>query len=86
MDDLSAAYIVANVILGLQQLHYLGILYRGLNALSLLITEAGLIQLVDFRFAKKNEGRTFTMCGVPEYLAPEVVEGTGHTGRGGGRV
>lgn len=31
------------------------------------------------RFARRNEGRAFTLCGNPEYLAPEVVEGRGHT-------
>lgn len=32
------------------------------------------VQLVDFRFARKNEGRAFTLCGNPEYLAPEVSQ------------
>ena len=36
------------------------------------------MQLVDLRFARKNEGRAFTLCGNPEYLAPEVVEAKGH--------
>jgi serine/threonine protein kinase len=31
------------------------------------------------RFAKRNEGRSYTLCGPPQYLAPEMVEGTGHT-------
>ena len=37
------------------------------------------VQLVDFRFARKNEGRAYMLCGNPEYLAPEVVESRGHT-------
>lgn len=35
----------------------------------------GHVKLVDFGFAKKldRDGRTFTLCGTPEYLAPEVL-------------
>lgn len=78
LDERSASYITAMVVLGLSHLHRLGIAYRGLSAITLLVTEGGLVQLVDFRFAKKAEGRTYTLCGVPEYLAPEVIGGTGH--------
>lgn len=66
------------VVLGLNHLHRQGIAYRGLSAITLLVTEGGLVQLVDFRFSKRAEGRTYTLCGVPEYLAPELICGTGH--------
>ena len=36
-------------------------------------------QLVDFRFAKKLESeRTFTICGIAEFLSPEILQGKGH--------
>lgn len=33
---------------------------------------------MDFGFAKVIQGKSFTLCGTPEYLAPELVLGRGH--------
>lgn len=49
------------------------------SAMQVLVTDTGVAQLVDFRFAKRNEGRTFTLCGPPDYLAPEIIENAGQT-------
>jgi len=38
----------------------------------------GYLKIVDWGFAKKVVDKTFTTCGTPEYLAPELVQGTGH--------
>lgn len=40
---------------------------------------ADLLQIVDFGFAKHldTEERTYTFCGTPDYLPPEVVLGKG---------
>jgi len=54
-------------------LHSKNIIYRDLKPENLLIAEDG-----DFGFAKVVEGRTYTLCGTPEYLAPEILLNKGH--------
>merc|ERR1711907_671982 len=68
----------ACVLDGLAFLHEKSICYRDLKPENLLIDAEGYIKVVDFGFAKVVIDRTYTLCGTPEYLAPELVLGKGH--------
>jgi len=51
---------------------------RDLKPENILIDDEGYLKLTDFGFAKYVEGRTYTLCGTPEYLAPEMLLNKGH--------
>ncbi|CAE8726838.1 unnamed protein product, partial [Polarella glacialis] len=58
--------------------HSLNIVYRDLKPENILINADGYVKLTDFGFAKFIEHRTYTLCGTPEYIAPEVLLNKGH--------
>mmetsp|Transcript_12562 Transcript_12562/g.27766 ORF Transcript_12562/g.27766 Transcript_12562/m.27766 type:complete len:148 (-) Transcript_12562:440-883(-) len=41
-------------------------------------TADGYIKVIDFGLSKVIVDKSFTVCGTPEYLAPEIILGKGH--------
>jgi serine/threonine protein kinase len=62
----------------LGHLHERSIVHRDIKPENLLIDELGYMKLIDFGFAKRITERTWTLCGTPDYLAPEVIANHGH--------
>jgi tRNA A-37 threonylcarbamoyl transferase component Bud32 len=73
-----AKFYAAEVALAINYLHSLDIIYRDLKPENLLLDRHGHIKITDFGFAKKCPDITWTLCGTPDYLAPEVVASKGY--------
>jgi len=71
-------YYAASVLSVLKVLHAQKIVYRDLKPENLVLDADGICKVVDFGFAKRVQTRTYTHCGTPEYVAPEIIKGKGH--------
>lgn len=76
----TAMFYAAQIVQVLDYLHGMEIAYRDLKPENLLIAANGYIRVVDFGFAKHlpSGTKSWTMCGTPEYLAPEIITANGH--------
>ena len=81
LPEPAAAFYVACAALALEHLHAQGVLYRDVKPENCLLDAGGYLKLCDFGFAKHvgPGGVAHTVCGTPDFMAPEVVRGTGHT-------
>ncbi|VDD76191.1 unnamed protein product [Mesocestoides corti] len=79
-SEAATQFYVACVVEALTYLHRRGIVYRDLKPENLLLDQYGYCKMTDFGFAKKiGFGRkTWTFCGTPEYVAPEIILNKGH--------
>jgi serine/threonine protein kinase len=71
-------FYAAEIMMAIEYLHNMDIAYRDLKPENLLLDAKGHIKLSDFGFAKHIHDRTWTLCGTPEYLAPEIIANQGH--------
>lgn len=74
-------FYAAEIILALECLHKNGIIYRDLKPENVILDQCGHLKLTDFGLSKlqqQADNMTYTFCGTPEYLAPEIILGIGH--------
>jgi len=80
-DEKRARFYSAELLLALEHLHELDVVYRDLKPENILLDYTGHIALCDFGLCKlnmKDNEKTNTFCGTPEYLAPEILCGNGY--------
>jgi len=74
-----ARFYAASVLAAFHCIHNKAIAYRDLKPENLVLDYQGYCKLVDFGLAKKvTEGKAWTLCGTPDYLAPEIILNEGH--------
>ena len=69
----------ASVLSAFGHMHERKVAYRDLKPENLVLDTLGYVKIVDFGLAKKvKSGQTYTFCGTPDYLAPEVILNEGY--------
>ena len=81
-DENRTRFYIAELVLAIDHLHKHNILYRDLKPENILLDEIGHIKLTDFGLSKImnniEKDKTYTICGTPIYVAPEVLTGKGY--------
>jgi cGMP-dependent protein kinase len=79
-SDAVARFYVACVVEAFEYLHKRHYCYRDLKPENLMVDNNGYLRVVDLGFAKQVPPgkKTWTFCGTPEYIPPEIISNSGH--------
>ncbi|ETO33317.1 hypothetical protein RFI_03789, partial [Reticulomyxa filosa] len=93
-NEPTSKFYAACVIEAFDYMHSMDIIYRDLKPENLVLDSDGYLKVTDFGFAKVCPDKlrffffiyydflykyiTYTLCGTPDYLCPEIVTGQGH--------
>merc|ERR1711937_1071322 len=75
------SFYASEILLAIQYLHDHDVIYRDLKPENVLLAADGHVKITDFGFSKegiKDNVSATSMCGTPEYLAPEILGKLGH--------
>jgi serine/threonine protein kinase len=72
-DHVASKFYATQIILVFEFMHLSDFIYRDLKPENLLLDKYGYLKITDFGFAKRVAFKTYTLCGTPEYIAPEVL-------------
>ncbi|KXS20855.1 hypothetical protein M427DRAFT_119397 [Gonapodya prolifera JEL478] len=76
-DEARAKFYAAQILLALHFFHQNNVIYRDLKLENILVSAEGNLKLADYGICKEDCGPdddTTTMCGTPEYMAPEICQ------------
>jgi serine/threonine protein kinase len=76
-----AKFYFSEILLGMEYLHNLNIVYRDLKPENVLLDIDGHVRITDFGLSKEEinkAGKSYSFCGSPEYMSPEMLKGLGH--------
>jgi serine/threonine protein kinase len=77
-DEQKASFFTACVALGIDHIHSKKIIHRDIKLENVLLDEKGYARVTDLGIAKVVIGKTYTVCGTSDYLAPETLKQAGH--------
>ena len=78
-DKVQTQFYGASLLSAMDYLHKHHYIYRDLKPENVMINDKGYIKLIDFGTVKEIKDRTTTIVGTPQYMAPEMVNGTGYS-------